>query len=284
MQSLEAYERSTLPDSGAFDWDHYKWRTDADYGVILNFNGVLLASQGIDRQAWKWLFRQLEFDLDDGALADLIECGLPPSLSMLTLGGMLQIDRSRVEQFAITMAARREQYKVAVFLTKGKQMGGARELLRTLCGRRVPLGLYSMFSQRSVLEILRARKLKQFFSAVVTPDMPLRHRGGIALEDCLSGLVERLGLRTEKCFLVEDSAPRVRTATGLGLACIGVGARNKKRLRSEGAIYVVDDLRPLARIFGKRDTKQSVVAALEEAAVGRGRGRQPNAERRRAKG
>ena len=75
-------------------------------------------------------------------------------------------------------------------------------------------------------------------------------------------------MQKDNCFLVEDSAPRVRTATDFGVACIGVGLSNKQKLRGEGAIHVVNDLRPLVRIFGNRHTKQSVVEALKRASGG----------------
>lgn len=268
MQVANSYDESSLPDDETFDWNKYKWRSHADYAVILNFNGVLLASRKTDRAAWMWLFDQLEYKLDDDGLAALIDCGVPTRFSLLTLVDRLGIERSNVEQFAIAMALRKEQYEVAGFIAEGEEMPGAQALLDALGKQRIPLGLYSMFSQRSVLEILRAIKLKQFFTAVVTPDIAVGRGGGIALEHCLSELVERLGVKRDNCFLVEDSAPRVRTATQFGIACIGVGLSNEQKLRDEGAIEVVDDLRPLVPIFRGRNRKKAVLAALKQ---GRGR-------------
>lgn len=274
---MNKYKKNELPDNLGFNWTNYSWNSKTDYAVIFNFNGVLLASREINKNAWGWVFEQLRIDDADNQLSILMNSGLLPREILLYMLGKYYkagLNLSLAGELTRSWATVKEQYLADIFSEGGQPLHGAEELLQELTSKRIKVGLYSMFSLRFVLEILHRTKLKQFFSAVVTPELIRSDfRDRETFIGCLSEVIARLDMDKEQkaktteqnnCFLLEDSIGCVGMATEHGVICIGVGMENRSELKKTGAICVVDDHNDLLDIFINSQNKKEVVKKLEE--------------------
>ncbi len=266
------YETGNAPDAHVFDWEGYRFVPDTDYAVILNFNGVLIDSGAIDTEAWTWLFQQLGWEVEPPALQRLLTSGLPTPEILRILAFSLDDarpnDPARLLNFGLNWALVKEQRQVLTMLEalasrRTELLRGVDSLLKVFSTRRTPVGLYSMFSGRPVFEILQRVHLKNFFSAIVTPDILTEPVTRSALEHALHGLIGRLGMPASRCFLLEDSPAAIDIAEGIGLSCIEVGPDAHTR-SLPGTICGVHRPDDLVTVFQQNQNMAEVKIALAQ--------------------
>ncbi|HEY9205199.1 MAG TPA: HAD hydrolase-like protein [Candidatus Methanoperedens sp.] len=266
----DEYDRQ-LPAFLKFDWENYNWKSNADYSVIFNLNGVLIENRELNKDAWKWVLNQLRIQtVTDKELNTLMSKG---SETKHIMNDILRkcnyIGNTSPSEMIVNSWSKikRERYVKNLLDQKRDEMLGAGKLIDTLNSNHIKVGLYSMFEWKFVIKILHHIGYKQFFDAVVTPES-VRPKYIVENQMSYIGLLKevkaRLNKEQNKFFLLEDSIDIVDWASGHGMKCIGFGTENYGELKRKGAICVVDDHRNLLDIFKNSQKSDKVEEKLKE--------------------
>ena len=130
---------------------------------------------------------------------------------------------------------------------KVELFAGASELLESLRGR-VKLALASMNSREVIDRLTRAKKVDRFFDVVLTANEVQHSKPN---PEIFLKSASKLGVKPEKCVVVEDSIFGVRAAKAAKMDCVAVltGAYSQEELEGANPDLVVSSLKEKTRIL-----------------------------------
>lgn len=131
-------------------------------------------------------------------------------------------------------------------------VAGAQEVLTTLRGRGLRLGLVTSAVDKMVCPLLARIGWGEVFDVVVSGDRVGRTKPA---PDCYVAALTSLGLAADDAIAVEDSANGILAARGAGLTVIGVSpADHAASLRLAGAVQTVAAIGDVAALVLQQET------------------------------
>ncbi len=125
---------------------------------------------------------------------------------------------------------------------------GAQALLEALDGK-IKVALASMNQREFINHMLKEKNIQKFFSVILTANEVNKPKPDpeIFLKTAL-----HLGVKPERCVVVEDSIFGVKAAKAANMGCVAIaqGAYSKEELCSANPDLIVSSLREKAAILG----------------------------------
>lgn len=180
--------------------------------VIFDMDGVIFDTEALCRRAWKAVGSEYGIKDIDGLL-------------LLCIGAnqqhMLEIFREKMgEKFPAEKFLRETKEKIQKLADESLPVKkGARELLKWLKDRRVPVGLASSTECKIVEKYLSISGLSEYFQVIVGGDQ-IRHSKPDP--EIYQKACEALGIDPADAYGIEDSYNGVRSASAAGLKTIMV--------------------------------------------------------------
>ena len=199
--------------------------------VIFDMDGVIVDSHPIHIRAWKRLLNSIgivveENDLDivrDGRTKEEILRHFVPGLSArdICAYGELKDDLYREEAVELRL------------------IRGVKRLLNELRRAGISTAVASSGSCWRVHQTLNNLRLRDYFAVVVTGSECVTGKSDSSI---FVETAKRLQVRCGGALVFEDSVPGTRSATALGMKCVGIGeAARASALVAAGAERVVTD-------------------------------------------
>lgn len=130
------------------------------------------------------------------------------------------------------------------FLRKQKDglIEGILPLLKTLKEKGIPAGLASSSSLEYIEAVLNKFKIREYFQVVVTGE---NMEKGKPAPDIFLYTAKLLGVKPEKCVVIEDSENGVKAAKAGGMRCIGFNNPNSGEQDLRGADWLIDSIKEI---------------------------------------
>lgn len=194
-------------------------------GVIFDLDGVIVDSHPVHIKAWKRLLASAGIVANDREL-DIVRDGRNKQAILRHFMG----DLSEHE------ICRYGQEKDRLYWEEAQDLilvRGVRQLLNNLRRARIPIAVASSGSFRRVHTSLDLLRVRNYFAAVVTAT---EFKAGKSDSTIFLKTAQRLQVRCEESLVFEDSAAGVRSATAIGMKCLGISdAFRAKVLLDAGA-------------------------------------------------
>jgi beta-phosphoglucomutase len=203
--------------------------------VIFDVDGVLVDSYQAHLHSWQRLFYGLGLTYSEEEFAASFG---RTSREILRdkFGNQLSDQRLR------EIDEQKELFYREAFRDSFVPMEGAAELVRALAADAVKLGIGSSGPAANVALAIELLGLGQYFSAIVTGADVSR---GKPDPQVFLLAAERLGVRPERCAVIEDAVHGVTAANRAGMSSVGItGTTTRERLAH--AKLVIDSLRELS--------------------------------------
>ena len=198
--------------------------------VIFDLDGLLADTEKLHLSAYQTAFSELGFELSDEEYANhWIRCGQGTDAFIAQRN--LAVDSNLV---------RREKsrlYKKLVS-SSAKPMPGARELLRTLQGRK-QMGLATSSHPKDAYAVLNALDFEDFFCCVATKSSVERVK---PYPDIFLYVANEMNMPPEHCLVLEDAEKGILAADAAGMKSIAVPNRHTMSNSFSKATLVVDSL------------------------------------------
>lgn len=210
------------------------------FNVIFDMDGTLLDTQRICIPAWEYAGR-LQGIEGAGECIPFV-CGM----NYAGWSGYLLEHYPGIDVLSFAEAAR--DYIVKNLVVNFKKGGG--ELLEFLKQKGVKIGLASGSSRASVEHHLNEVGVLEYFDAIVAgPEV----ENGKPAPDIFLLTAEKMGVKPETCFVIEDSSNGIRAGFNAGMKCIGIpdvarfdeDAKAMLHRECENLLEVIDILKAL---------------------------------------
>ncbi len=185
-------------------------------GYIFDLDGTLVESMPMHHRAWQFALKE------NGAPKEIFGWN-----EFVAHGGMAAVDivKDLNARYSLSMdpytVAEEKRNQYAVLLEKGdlEVIPETVNLVRSLRARNIPYAIGTGSFMPGALATLRAAKLENLFSIIVTPeDVP----HGKPAPDIFLKAAERMGINPEECVVFEDAEPGMRAAIAAGMTCVRV--------------------------------------------------------------
>ena len=199
--------------------------------VIFDMDGVLVDSHPVHINLWKELLASARITVDDEEL-EVIRDG--NSKEELFRHFMDNISHEQLQNYT------EEKDRLYREKSRGlRTVRGVRELLATLMDARISAAVASSGSSWRVHQTLDLFGLRDYFAAVVTAS-----EVGVGKTNSRIFLTtaELLQVTSEDLLVFEDSAAAIRSATSVGMKCVGIAEPSRATaLLEAGATSVFPD-------------------------------------------
>jgi beta-phosphoglucomutase len=206
------------------------------WGVIFDSDGVLVDTEQISLQAFvsavETLFADVSYTVSEEDI--LRNCGLSDRDICDYFKRSYGLE-AELEEF---VALKRERYLQLAAEREIRVFPGVRELLAELEQAGTPFALASSGAPEKIHFNLERAGLTDRFQVIVSAEEFARGKPDPAL---FLGAAERLGVKPERCVVLEDSLNGVRAAQAAGMACLAVTNTFPAKSLAE-ADLVVDSL------------------------------------------
>lgn len=223
-------------------------------GVIFDMDGVLVDSHPIHIRAWKRLLNSARVVATDQEL-DIVREGKTKEAILRHFMGTISMDDIRVYGEEKDRIYREEAREL-------KPVKGVKRLLNQLRRAGITMAIASSGSAWRVHHTLDVLRLKDYFSVVVPGS---EFATGKSDSTIFSRTAQRMQVGCQGVLVFEDSVEGTRSATALGMKCLGIGDTVRaKALIEAGAERVLQNftdisLSKLRRLFtADSDTNTSL--------------------------
>lgn len=200
-------------------------------GVIFDMDGVVVDSHPIHIKAWKRLLDSAGVVAADQEL-DIVREGKTKEEILRYFMGSISTDDMRAYGEDKDRLYREEAREL-------KTVKGVRRLLNQLSGSGISVAVASSGSAWRVDQTLETFGLKDYFSVVVSgSEFPT------GKSDCtiFFETAQRMRVECQSVLVFEDSVEGTKSATSLGMKCVGIGNKSRANgLLAVGAERVVPD-------------------------------------------
>ena len=158
-----------------------------------------------------------------------------------TFREILQAQKGTVDEKVVEQLVDRKSQLQTELAGEVSLFEGARELLEALQGK-VKLGLASMNNRGVIVNLLQEKHLEECFEVVLTVESVTKSKPN---PEIFLKTAEALGVRSDRCVVLEDSIFGVEAAKAGGMACIAVttGVYNAEELAAAITDLIVQTLR-----------------------------------------
>lgn len=211
-------------------------KKEYDFGVIFDWDGVIIDSMEHHRESWARTAREGNLALKEGFFEDAFgrknEYIIPQMLGW----------SSNPEEIK-GLSNKKEEHFRTIMLEKGvKPVAGVVNFINELCSAHIPCAVGSSTDRINIETALGQLPFKDFFKTIVTAEDV--HHGKPDPEVFLI-CASRLGIEPRYCVVIEDAVAGVEAAHRGGMKAIAVPTtRSKKALQH--ADLVVDRLDELS--------------------------------------
>lgn len=183
----------------------------SSFGLIFDFDGVVVLSEPVHVRAWKDMAGEME-----RALPEAFHEGAVGRSDGVIAGELARLWGAKVDAEEILESKRRHYQRRAP--KENRLVPGVKRALAHF-GSRAPIGLATSSTMADVGPLLEIHGLAAFFSCVLTAESVARLKPDpeIYLESA-----RRLGLRTEQCWVFEDSRAGAEAARAAGARVIAI--------------------------------------------------------------
>jgi len=200
-------------------------------GVIFDMDGVIVDSHPTHIRAWRRVLAAFGVTPTDEEL-EIVRDGKKKEEILRHFDGDLTDDQIHAYAQEKDRLFREESPGVTM-------IGGVEKLLDELNRAAIPVAVASSGSSWRVQQTLDLFHLRSHFSVVLTGD---ELTVGKTDSTIFRKAAEELGVRSEESLVFEDSISGVRSATAIGMKCLGIGnAFRAKLLLEAGAERVYSD-------------------------------------------
>jgi HAD superfamily hydrolase (TIGR01509 family) len=200
--------------------------------VIFDMDGLMLDTEPISLLAWQAASAELGYDLDAATYDRMIGLGHAAALDVLRrhFGHACPVDALE--------AAAQVKYRAALDTDGVPLKPGLSALLRFLDDREVPKAVATSTETTLATDKLRRAGVLEHFEVVIGGDQVSR---GKPAPDIFLLAARHLGLRADRCLVLEDSAPGARAAAAAGMRVVIVPDRVAPPPDTRDLAYAVAD-------------------------------------------
>lgn len=200
------------------------------WGVIFDWDGVLVDSSAWHEQSWEMLARELGYTIPDGSFQRGF--GLKNEVIIPTI-----LQWAQAADEVARLAVRKETLYRQLAREQGLSfLPGARILLDRLAAAGVPCVIGSSTERANIMVILDSNQGAGYFQAILSGE-DVTH--GKPAPDIFLKAHQALG--TKHAVVIEDALPGVEAALRGGLPVVAV-TTTRRREELDEATWVVDDL------------------------------------------
>ncbi len=205
--------------------------------VIFDWDGTLADTRDVILASFHEALREItRLDVPDEFVERRIGVGAATTFREILTAKGVKFDDELIRQLVAV--------KVRVEIDRTgdvKLFPGARELLESLQGK-VSMALASMNNRRVIDHMLNGLQVQEFFSEVLTGDEVTCSKPD---PEIFLKSAHKLGIKPEKCVILEDSIFGVKAAKAGKMACVAVvqGAYSAKELAKEKPDLIINSLR-----------------------------------------
>jgi len=155
------------------------------------------------------------------------------------------LTEKEIEKF---MDEKEENYRKIISKKTIQSMKGTRELLGFLKKREIKYAISSSASIKNILIVLRKTRLKKCFKTIIAAEHVKHHKPH---PEPLLKAAKLLKTRPTNCIYIGDSIFEMQAARRARMMGIGIltGIYNSNELKSNGASYIVNDMREVKSLL-----------------------------------
>ena len=204
--------------------------------VIFDWDGTLADTKKAILYSFHKVLREIEADTNDEQIERRIGLG-----SAETFRGILRTQNVSFDEALIRKLVEKKVQAEIEVSSQTKLFDGAMALLESLNGK-VKLGLASMKNRPIIDHLLPVTGTLQFFEAVITIDEISKNKPD---PEIFLKTAYKLGVKPERCVVVEDSIFGVEASKAAHMGCVAVaqGAYSAAELGKVNPDITVDSLR-----------------------------------------
>lgn len=180
--------------------------------VIFDLDGLLVDSEPLQIHAWQEYLKQFDAELTPELLGQMY--GLRLSDSSEVVARVLKLPVT-----AVDIARGRDALFLELVPGNIEPCPGAREIVRELHRRGVPLGLATSGHRRYVDLALESAAIPRLFDVEITGELV---QLGKPNPETFLLAAKGLGVEPDRCLVLEDSPNGVRAAKLAGMACLAI--------------------------------------------------------------
>ena len=217
--------------------------TNRLYGVIWDMDGVIIDSVPFHYQAWQTVFQKRGKNLEKSITEK-------PFGHIDTIKSVMGKDISEVELKEI--ATEKEEVFRQLITEQIRPLPGVIRLLVALRKNGFKLALASSSPRENIDLILEGLRASSYFDIIISAE-DVKHAKPDPEVFMLAA--ERLGVKNERCIVVEDMPAGVSAAKQVGMRCIGVATNRPKAMLNDADVVVESlakiTLRDFLSLFGQ---------------------------------
>ncbi|UCE15988.1 MAG: HAD family phosphatase [Candidatus Bathyarchaeota archaeon] len=210
--------------------------------VIFDWDGTLADTRKVVVESFRRVLTEIGCAVSDGFLERRIGTGTRKTLEDALNKCNISFNDETLEELTRKKVRLQKDLSTSV-----KLFEGATDLLDALHGR-MRIALATMSSRPVIDKLLREKKVKQYFSVVVTADEISKPKPD---SEIFLVAAAKLNLFPQDCVIVEDSIFGVKAARVAKMKCIAVssGAYSREELEKEKPDLLVGSLTQTERIL-----------------------------------
>jgi len=210
--------------------------------VIFDWDGTLADTRKVVVESFKRVLTEIGCTVSNGFLERRIGTGTRKMLEDALNKCNITFDDEMLEELTGKKVRFQTELSASVNLFEG-----ATDLLDALYGK-TRIALATMSSRPVIDKLLREKKVKKYFSAVVTADEISKPKPD---PEIFLVAAAKLNLSPEDCVILEDSIFGVKAARAAKMKCIAIpsGAYSREELEKENPDLLVGSLTQTERIL-----------------------------------
>jgi beta-phosphoglucomutase len=210
--------------------------------VIFDWDGTLADTRQMVVASFQKVLSEIHCDISDEFIARRIGIGAAETFREILRKSGISFDEALIR----LLVDKKIQAEIDLS-SRVKLFSGAMELLASLRGK-VKLALASMNNRAVIDHMLAVMNVRRFFDVVLTVDEV--HNSKPDPEIFLKSAL-KLGCRTEKCVVVEDSIFGVEAAKRAKMGCVAVltDVYSREELEKANPDLIVNSLKERATIL-----------------------------------
>ncbi len=207
--------------------------------VIFDMDGVLADTEPIYMGITSDLLVKLGVSLPSEQLLPYV--GIPASRMWSEIRDRFKLQQPLTELIHLE---KDRQLQYLRTMSPLPEVPGVRHLLGELAQMGAPMAVASSSSRDIVELILSKLGIRHFFTATVSGKDVAQ---GKPAPDIFLKAAAALGVKPERCIVIEDSPPGVKGAKSAGMVCVGFANANSGKLDLTGADFILNDFSPESR-------------------------------------
>jgi HAD superfamily hydrolase (TIGR01509 family) len=201
--------------------------------VIFDMDGVVVDTEKLNFTADSNVLKSVGIVVDE---SEYVKYTGNPARKIYT---EILKDRGKTEDIEAMLASREGEIKNALQEVDLKTNPGFTELVEKLKAGNYILALASSSPKTKVEDVLEYLKLEDTFSLVITGSDVTKNKPE---PDIYLETAKRLGVSSEECVVIEDSATGVAAAKKAGMMCIVLSTKHTSDQNVSGADKTVENL------------------------------------------